>query len=187
MIGRLVDVADRWGSHAVAHRRPPAVDRITDAAAWANGMPIWVGVSAVLASSGRRGRVVAARALVSYATASAASNVVVKHVVTRRRPWSARPRGAVKTTSAFPSSHATTASAFSVAVTLDWPTAGLPALLLASVVSGSRVYARQHRIGDVAGGVAVGAMVATALHCSLPGRPTATALVRAHEDDAERP
>src|SRR4029077_9793288 len=112
---------------------------------------------------GRRGRAVALRALTSYAAASAISNGVVKQLVDRSRPAPIGRRGPTKSTSSFPSSHAATASAFSVLVLLEWPSVGWPLLGLATVVAGARVYARQHPIADVVAGIALGVAVSVAV------------------------
>src|SRR6478609_8139542 len=149
MFGASASVLDRWVSGWTASARNPALDALADAAAWGNGLPVWVATASALAARGRRGRAVAVRALASYAATSAVSGLVVKQLVDRSRPAPIGRRGQTKSTSSFPSSHAATASAFSVSVLLDWPTAGWPLLGLAGVVAGSRVYARQHHIADV--------------------------------------
>jgi undecaprenyl-diphosphatase len=168
MIGALFEGGDRWTSLRLTSTRRPVLDALADAAAWGNGVPVWASIAALLASRGRRGRAVAARAAASYGAASAASNLMVKLVVDRRRPGPVGRRGPAKPTSAFPSSHAATAAAFSVSVACDWPAAGAPLLVVAAAVAGSRVYARQHRIGDVVGGLGLGLVVALAVHRLVP-------------------
>jgi membrane-associated phospholipid phosphatase len=168
MISALFDGGDRWTSQRLTSRRRSVLDGLADAAAWGNGVPVWAAIAALVASRGRRGRAVAARAAASYGAASAASNLMVKQVVDRQRPGPIGRRGPAKPTSAFPSSHAATAAAFSVSVACDWPAAGAPLLVVATVVAGSRVYARQHRIGDVLGGIGLGLVVALAVRRLAP-------------------
>jgi undecaprenyl-diphosphatase len=167
VISTLLDGSDRWTSLRLSKRRP-ALDGLADVAAWGNGVPVWAAIAAVLAARGGRARAVAARAAASYGAASLASNLVVKVAVERRRPGPIGRRGPAKSTSSFPSSHAATAAAFSASVTFDWPAAGIPTLVLASAVAGSRVYARQHHVSDVLAGLGLGVAVAATVHRLSP-------------------
>ena len=128
-------------------------------AATGNGMPIWSATSLGLAVTGRRGRRAALEGAAALALASAASNLMVKPAVGRRRPVPIPRRGRPKTTMSFPSSHATTSFAYASAVTARWPAAGAPLLAVAAVIAGSRVHTRQHRIADVVAGAVLGATI----------------------------
>jgi undecaprenyl-diphosphatase len=77
--------------------------------------------------------------------------------------------------SAFPSTHATTAAAFTVAVALAAPATGAALAPLAAAVCYSRLRTRAHWPTDVYGGVAIGAVVGGLVHRrfkrgSTPGR-----------------
>ncbi|MEU4253087.1 phosphatase PAP2 family protein [Amycolatopsis sp. NPDC026612] len=144
----------------------------------AQGGVLWVVVAAVLAwRPGRRRR--AGRGLVAGAAGMAAGHAV-KAVVRRRRPPAERlpARRALPEqpkSSAFPSTHATTAAAFTVAVTLTAPAAGAAVAPLAAAVCYSRLRTRAHWPTDVYGGAAMGAVVGGLVHRRLrrgrtPGR-----------------
>jgi undecaprenyl-diphosphatase len=96
----------------------------------------------------------------------------VKAVVRRRRPPADRlpahqalpeqPKS-----SSFPSTHATTAAAFTTAVALSAPAAGAAIAPLAAAVCYSRLRTRVHWPTDVYGGVALGAVVGGLVHRRL--------------------
>lgn len=93
----------------------------------------------------------------------------VKAVVRRRRPPAQRlpARWALPEqpkSSAFPSAHATTAAAFTVAVTLTAPAAGAAIAPLAAAACYSRLRTRAHWPTDVYGGAALGAVVGGFVH-----------------------
>lgn len=135
----------------------------------ARGGFLWGLVAAVLARRPGPRRRAAGRGLVAGAAAMALGHGV-KALVRRRRPPAGdlpanRALPEKPTSSAFPSTHATTAAAFTVAVALTSPAAGAVVAPLAVVSCYSRVRTRVHWPTDVYGGVvigaAVGALVAT--------------------------
>jgi undecaprenyl-diphosphatase len=63
----------------------------------------------------------------------------------------------------FPSGHACASMAVAMAVLLDTPLAGIPLLLVALAVGGSRFYLRVHYLTDVVVGQALGATTAALL------------------------
>ncbi len=86
----------------------------------------------------------------------------------RQRPYEAHPGDAHLLLSAspdpsFPSDHATAAFAIAVAIGLRHRTAGVVAFVLALLVSLSRVALGTHYPSDIAGGAALGAIVALVL------------------------
>ena len=113
------------------------------------------------------------------ATASAALALLVNqpiaHVVDRTRPYLAHPAHAhlLITRShdpSFPSDHATGAFALAFALWLYDRTIGAVLLVLAAVLSFSRVYVGTHYPGDVVAGALIGMAVAAALYLLPPTR-----------------
>jgi len=78
--------------------------------------PLWVGLAAVLAATGDRGRRAALRGGACYGAAAVVANLVVKPVVHRSRPPGAGKGRPGPVTSSFPSGHAATDLAFALAV-----------------------------------------------------------------------
>jgi membrane-associated phospholipid phosphatase len=165
LIGRL-RLADQGASFVAALPRGAWLAPVERLAEVANGTPVWAASSAALAASGRRGRRAAAEGAVAIALASATSNLLAKPLVRRRRPLPVPRRGRQKTTLSFPSSHAATGFAHASAVALRWPAVGLPVLVAAAVVAGSRVHTRQHRIGDVLAGAVLGLAAGAVVHAT---------------------
>jgi undecaprenyl-diphosphatase len=155
---------DAASSFLVALPEQRWLSPIERAAATGNGLPIWGAASVGLAVTGARGRRAAGEGLVALGVVSTLSNLVVKPLVHRRRPFPFPRRTTPKATRSFPSSHAATAHAFATAVTCRWPAAGLPLLAVAGTVAGSRVHARQHRISEVLFGAALGVVTGAGLH-----------------------
>ncbi|WP_206784912.1 phosphatase PAP2 family protein [Amycolatopsis sp. MtRt-6] len=152
---------------------------VTALSAVAQGGLLWVLVAGVLAWRPGGRRRAAGRGLVAGA-AGMASGHLVKALVRRPRP-PARNLPAHRAllekpkSTAFPSTHATTAAAFTVAVALTEPPAGAAIAPLAAAVCYSRLRTRAHWPTDVYGGVALGAVVGGLVHRRLrrgstPGR-----------------
>ncbi|MDQ7805502.1 phosphatase PAP2 family protein [Amycolatopsis sp. A133] len=141
---------------------------VTTLSALAQGGLLWVVVAGVLAWRPGRRRRAAGRGLVA-AAAGMAFGHGMKAVVRRRRPPAdslpahrallEKPKS-----SAFPSTHATTAAAFTVAVALDAPAVGAALAPLAAAVCYSRLRTRAHWPTDVYGGVALGAVAGGVVH-----------------------
>jgi undecaprenyl-diphosphatase len=90
---------------------------------------------------------------------------VIGHLWDRPRPYEAHPGHAhlllpVSPDPSFPSDHATAAFAIAVAIGLRHRKAGVLALVLATIVSVSRVALGTHYPSDVIGGAALGALSA---------------------------
>jgi undecaprenyl-diphosphatase len=90
---------------------------------------------------------------------------VIGHLWDRPRPYEAHPGHAhlllpVSPDPSFPSDHATAAFAIAVAIGLRHRKAGVLALVLATIVSVSRVALGTHYPSDVIGGAALGALCA---------------------------
>ena len=106
----------------------------------------------------------AAEGAAALVAASALSNLAAKPLVGRRRPIAIPRRTTPKQTLSFPSSHATTSFAYATAVTARWPAGGVPLLVAAGAIAGSRVHTRHHRISDVLAGALLGASVGALVH-----------------------
>ena len=94
----------------------------------------------------------------------------------RQRPYEAHPGDAhlllpASPDPSFPSDHATAAFAIAVAIGLRHRTAGLVTLILAVLVSVSRVALGTHYPSDVIGGAAIGALAALVLWIPPVRRP----------------
>ena len=102
------------------------------------------------------------------------TNVILKPLIARPRPWVLREEllETIKIDlpgkNSFPSGHTT--GSFSAACALFWENkkAGTPALILAALVSYSRLYFFVHDPTDVLGGILVGFGASTAAHFLLP-------------------
>jgi len=64
----------------------------------------------------------------------------------------------------FPSDHATFAFAVAVALFLAWRRLGIAALVIAVLISVSRVYVGEHYLGDVVAGALIGSVTAIAVY-----------------------
>lgn len=166
-------VIDRRVESWVAARRSGPLDAAAHAlSSAADRSKLWAGVGALRAMlDGRRGRLLALRAITVVAAESALMHLVVKRLFQRDRPsvdvslqfGARRPPS-----SSFPSGHA--ASAATAAVLLaDGDTEWTAALgLLAAGVAWSRVQTGLHHATDAAAGMALGAGVALLARRFLP-------------------
>jgi undecaprenyl-diphosphatase len=159
----ILKAADEAASVLASVPKGPLLGGLDRVVTSANGTPVWAATTAGLAACGRRGRVAATEGAVAFALASAFSNLALKPVVDRRRPFRRLGRP-TKPTSSFPSSHASTSFAYATAVVERWPVAGAPLLLTAGAIAASRVHTRQHRISEVLGGAVLGTVVGTGVH-----------------------
>ncbi|HEV2888504.1 MAG TPA: phosphatase PAP2 family protein, partial [Jatrophihabitans sp.] len=144
----------------VLERGLPLITRAADKS------KLWMGISAVLATTGDlKARRAAVRGMGSIAVASLLANPVGKRAVPRRRPLlrdipTARIAHHVPTSSSFPSGHSASAAAFAVAVGKEFPELAVPIGALAGAVCFSRIFTGVHFTSDVLVGAALGATVA---------------------------
>jgi membrane-associated phospholipid phosphatase len=149
---------------AVASVRTPTLDRTMAASSEAaNHSIVWFAIAGALAiTGGRRGRTAARDGIAAIGMASAAVNLGLKPVATRRRPlrdevalaqdrWVRMP-----SSHSFPSGHTASAFAFATAVGQRVPSLWLPLRGLALLVGYSRIHTGVHYPGDVVAGAIVG-------------------------------
>ena len=149
---------------AVASSRTPRLDRTMSASSRAaNRSALWLSIAGALAlAGGRRGRLAARDGIAAIGMASAAVNLGLKQVASRKRPlrdevalaqgrWVRMPSSA-----SFPSGHTASAFAFATAVGHRVPALWLPLRGLALLVGYSRVHTGVHYPGDVVAGAVVG-------------------------------
>jgi len=140
----------------------PAMKMLTAAA---NHSVLWFAVAAVLVTRKGPTRRAAVRGVLAIAGASFTSNAVAKPLMPRRRPVyedvpARRTIPNPPLSSSFPSGHAASAAAFTTAVTLECPAAGVALAPLAAAVAYSRVHTGVHWPSDVAAGVLLGSGMA---------------------------
>ena len=133
---------------------------------FANHSKPWFLVAGVLAAvGGHQGRRAAATGVAAIGITSLVVNQPMKLAGDRARPdrdgvgvpegrWVRMP-----TSSSFPSGHSASAAAFAVAVGDVMPSLRWPLRVAGGVVAFSRVYVGVHYPGDVAAGVASGALI----------------------------
>lgn len=135
---------------------------------------LWLGLAALLESTGnRRACSAARRGIAAIGVSSLLANQVGKRLAPRQRPPIAlvpllRRAHRVPTSSSFPSGHSASAVAFATAAGLELPELALPLAGLAAAVCYSRVYTGVHYPGDVLAGAALGGGVALALARIVP-------------------
>jgi diacylglycerol kinase family enzyme/membrane-associated phospholipid phosphatase len=154
----------------------------------ANKGSLWWAVAVVLAGRKGKTRRGALRGVVAIGAASASANLVAKQLFPRRRPAAEEvPEHRRLTTrpasSSFPSGHAASAVAFTTAVTMESPAAGLAVAPLAAAVAYSRVHAGVHWPSDVGAGALIGVGAAALTQHWWPLHPDEPART-AHRADA---
>jgi membrane-associated phospholipid phosphatase len=123
--------------------------------------PVWAGVAAALTvGGGARGRRAACRGAVCYAAAAVVANAVIKPFVGRSRPPGAGEGRPGPVTSSFPSGHAATDLAFTLAASQEIPWLFLVLAPATTAAHWSLVRSRGHYPSDVVVGGAVGVAVA---------------------------
>jgi membrane-associated phospholipid phosphatase len=167
--------ADTALFRAVAGWNTPFLDRTMPALSnVASNSVLWIGTGALLAAvGGRRGRLVAAEALVAVGITSAVTNLAAKNLVRRPRPDSEVPesrRLEHPDSSSFPSGHSASAAAFSAVVGTEYRHLYLPINALAAAVGFSRVYTGVHYPGDVAAGWAIGRAIGGTVRTAWPNK-----------------
>ncbi|MGH3924855.1 MAG: phosphatase PAP2 family protein, partial [Pseudonocardiaceae bacterium] len=147
-----VDLAvSRW----IGQQPPSPLDAVMRGLSTAaNHSVLWFAIAAVLAARKGATRRGALRGVLAIAATSFTANTVLKPLLPRRRP-PARELPAYQvlpdppTSSSFPSGHAASAAAFTMAVALECPKAGLAIAPLAAAVAHSRIYVGVHWTSDV--------------------------------------
>lgn len=120
---------------------------------------LWLAVGLVGAAVDRERRGAWLRGTALTAAAHLAS-MGVKRVVRRPRPGRVEPLVRTAGRHSFPSSHATSAAAATVAYGALWPAAGRVVVPLAAAMCVSRMVVGVHYPSDVAAGAALGALTA---------------------------
>ena len=170
-----LEEADAALFRAVADWNTPFLDRTMPALSTvASNSVLWIGTAALLAAvGGRRGRLVAAEALVAVGITSAVTNLAAKNLVRRPRPDSEVPedrRLEQPDSSSFPSGHSASAAAFSAVVGSEYRLLYLPINALAAAVGFSRVYTGVHYPGDVAAGWTIGRTIGGTVRTVWPNK-----------------
>ena len=151
---------------AIAETSTPCLDRplsrLTQAA---DRSRLWLGSAAILAATrGRRGRRAALMGLASTLVTSAAVNLLLKPLGSRRRPdqsnLAAARRAPMPASTSFPSGHSASAFAFATGVGSVLPRDAIPIRALATVVAYSRVHTGVHYPGDAIAGALLGTTLA---------------------------
>lgn len=142
----------------------------------ANHSMLWLSAAAMLGCRKGPCRRAAFRGIAAIAGASASTNLIGKPLFPRRRPAAhlvpdRRRLSDPPTSSSFPSGHAASAAAFTVAVTMESPVLGLALAPVATAVAYSRVHTGVHWPSDVVVGAALGTGVALATRRWWPLRP----------------
>jgi undecaprenyl-diphosphatase len=124
----------------------------------------WAMVCGVLAwRDGARGRRAAVRTTAAMLTANYIAQGPMKQLVGRRRPFhDVRDHivvGRRTLDTSFPSGHSASSFAAATSLALAYPQLAVPMLLAALGVGFSRVYLGHHYPSDVAGGLAIGAVI----------------------------
>ncbi|HEX2043402.1 MAG TPA: phosphatase PAP2 family protein [Acidimicrobiales bacterium] len=132
---------------------------------------MWAGLAVALAlAGGARGRRAAVRGSVCYASTAVVANVVVKPLVRRSRPPGAGEGRVGPFTSSFPSGHAATDLAFTLAAAQEMPALFLALAPATMAAHWSLVRSRGHYPSDVFfGGVLAIAVVLVAWKVWPPG------------------
>ncbi len=136
--------------------------------------PVWAAVAGALAlGGGARGRRAAWRGTVCYGLTGLVANMVVKPLVGRSRPPGAGANRAGPVTSSFPSGHAATDLAFTLAASQEIPLLFLALAPATTAAHWSLVRSRGHYPSDVfAGGLLAVAVALVAWRVWPPGTGT---------------
>ena len=150
---------------------------------------LWCGIAVALSTVKGPPRRAAVHGLAAVAVASAAVNIVGKHLLPRARPQASslplyRFLNPQPTSSSLPSGHSASAVAFAAGVGLVSPRLGIALAPVAAAVAYSRVHTGAHWPSDVVLGSALGAGAAFATRSWWPRQEAAPA---PHCEPAEAP
>ena len=154
--------------------------------------PVWVGVTALLAMGGPRGRRAALRGGACYVVAALA-HIVIKPVVGRSRPPRSGRKQLGPVTSSFPSGHAASDLAFNLGAAQEIPVVFIPLSLATLAAHWSLVRSRGHYVSDVLAGGALGIAVALAAWRLWPTRAAGSdedahlPEARKYQDEGDQP
>ncbi|HZT95254.1 MAG TPA: diacylglycerol kinase family protein [Chloroflexota bacterium] len=119
---------------------------------------VWMAISAGLLWAGGRHRRSALRTVAGVLLAQGTSNLVLKPLIKRRRPFADTQRLLIPPPGehSWPSAHAASSVAAMIILGSAYPAWALPLILLGATISYSRVYVGVHFPLDVAAGAVVG-------------------------------
>ncbi len=121
---------------------------------------VWIAIILVGVAVGRLRGWIVLRLFLALVLALVVSEALLKPLVHEPRPFVLNPDaivlGARPGDYSFPSGHATSSFAAAVALSLTWPAGRAAWVLLAALISYSRVYLGVHSWFDVLGGVLIG-------------------------------
>lgn len=147
---------------------------------------LWLVIAAALATRKGATRRAGLRGSLAVTAAGVTAGTLLKRVLPARRPPVGKP--AVRQTSpeppaasSGPSGHAATAAAFTTAIVLECPRAGLVIAPLAAAVAYSRIHLGSDLASDVVVGAAVGSGIALGTRRWWPVRRTDEARARPHD------
>lgn len=121
----------------------------------------------------RRTRRVGLQVLMSIALAYLLANLIIKNIVARPRPYQMYadiiPLVGKPHDTSFPSGHSVSAFAAATAIFLNHKKIGIAALVIAALISFSRLYNQVHFPTDVIAGMLIGIIMALLVHYLLFG------------------
>ena len=168
MASRLLELSDQLALRRFVKSLPPKVGWIIDRCGrLATGGRLWAGFGVALALINPRARRASRAGLVAYAASSAITNGPVKWMSKRSRPRGLLladlpRRGRQPRTASLPSSHTASATAFTVAASIEFPAAAPVLATATAMVALQRMQAVRHYPTDVIVGVVTGAAIGAA-------------------------
>ncbi|MBQ7364249.1 MAG: phosphatase PAP2 family protein [Clostridia bacterium] len=100
------------------------------------------------------------------------TNILLKPLINRPRPYELRPEIVLKTDpphdASFPSGHTSASFAAALALFRENKRLGTPAVILAALIGYSRLYFYLHFFTDVLGGTLIGTLTAVISYCLTP-------------------
>jgi undecaprenyl-diphosphatase len=146
------------------HHHPVADAVMVGASVIGRAGAVWIVIALAAVALDRRRLRAATAVLAAIGLAFVMTDLVVKPLVGRARPFESsvttRVIDRLPVTASFPSGHAATAVAGAVSLSRLWPTARVALWALAALVALSRIYVGVHYPLDVMGGAVLGAACA---------------------------